>query len=452
MAARGRWRDGVLIASLLVAGAALCLYRLDRIPPRVSSDEYTTVVEAFEILHGKGPPLFGLDWKPMPALTTHATALLMRIVGPSLAGMRLLSVLLGLTAAVLLYGLLRHHCSAVAAWAAALLLLSNPWFLNFARSGWENGHAGTYWLLFTWCFLAALRDRRRRWLHCAGAGCALALSLYGYFSGRLLLVSWLLFLPAAAGATGRPWRDVAKVYGMILVIGALLFAPQVPAIGRNWDRFQQRVRTVSLFEANPGDHGYQSHTEMALSQLGRATRYLIAGSGLGNVHYSPPDRSPFHAALVPLLLLGLGRALWGWRTGLWWWLLLIVPIVSTQGLSITGDPNLARIAGVSVVFFWFIGYGIALVVDRFGTTYRRLAAVALALVTLGVSWQEWRYFNWWMQLPGVAVARGFGVDHRDYPRWREIQFERIARGERPVHVIEWERPEVREALLGEAGE
>jgi 4-amino-4-deoxy-L-arabinose transferase-like glycosyltransferase len=201
MGPRRRWVDALLLALLVGIGAGLCFHQLDRLPPRTNSDEYTTAVEIFEILHGTGPPLFGFDWKPMPALTTHATALIMRVVGPSLVALRLFSVLLGLLAAVLLYVVLRRQCSALVAFAAGLVLVSNPWFLNFARSGWENGHIGTYWLLFTCCFLAALNAPRRSWLYCAGAGVGLALSLYGYFSGRLLLVCWALFFLVAARAS-----------------------------------------------------------------------------------------------------------------------------------------------------------------------------------------------------------------------------------------------------------
>jgi hypothetical protein len=269
--------------------------------------------------------------------------------------------------------------------------------------------------------------------------------LYGYFSGRLLLVSWFLFLPVAAAI--YPWRETAKVYAAILVIGALLFAPQVPAIARDWDRFQQRVRVVSLLDANPRDHGYGSHVAMAAAQLRETVRYLIVGRGIGGVHYSPSGRPPFHPLLIPFLLIGLGRGLWRWRTGLWWWLLLVVPIVSTQGLSIASDPNLARLAGVCVVFFWFIGYGFAAIVESSNATYRRLAGVALVAFAIGVSVSEWRYFLAWMKSPAVAVARGGGVDYWDYPRWRQLQFERIEQGQRPIHVLEWERPEIRASLL-----
>jgi len=443
-----RWViEGACVALFLLIGAASRLYRLEEVPPRISADEYTTTAEVFEILHGKGPPLFGLDWKPMPALTSHATALLMRVVGPTILGMRLLSILLSLLAAALLYGLLRQSCSVAVAWATAVVLLSNPWFLNFSRSGWENIHVGTYWLLFTWCFFSGLRPGARRWLYHLGAGTALALSCYGYFTGRLIVFCWLLCLPLASVLSGRRWRHVLAAYALIAATATLVFAPQLPVTIRNWDSFQQRVITVSIFNVDPAAVGSNSRLSLAASQLWKTTQYLFVGAGIGGVHYAPTDRPPFHWALVPLLLIGMIRALLRWRVGLWWWLLLLVPIIATQGFSVVGDPNLARMAPTCVAFFWFIGYGAGAVADLANQRWRYAAGIILAVGAIAISGQEWRFFEQWMLSPGVANARGGGVDYRDYARWREIQFRRIAAGKSCVPVVEWERPEIREALL-----
>jgi 4-amino-4-deoxy-L-arabinose transferase-like glycosyltransferase len=445
---RHQWaREGMLVLLLLLIGGALRLYRLEEVPPRISADEYTTTCEIFQILHGQGPALFGLDWKPMPALTAHVTAFLMRIAGPTILGMRLLSILLSLLAAVLLFFLLRWSCSEGIAWCAALLLLSNPWFLNFSRSGWENIHVGTYWLLLTWCFFTGLQARRRAWLYYVGAGVALALSLYGYFAGRLVVLSWLLYFPAAKAVSGRPWREVAAAYAIIGLTAALLFAPQVPILVREWAYFQQRVSNVSLWSVEPAQFGYTSRTALAAGQLWKTTRYLFVGAGIGGVHYAPSGRPLFHVALVPFLLIGMGRALVRWRVGLWWWLLVLVPIVATQGLSAVGDPNLARMAATCVGFFWFIGYGAGAVAECVPVRWRRGLVLAFSVGALAISVQEWRFFEGWMLSPEVANARGGGVDYRDYARWQEIQFARIASGQPYVHVIDWARPEVRAALL-----
>jgi 4-amino-4-deoxy-L-arabinose transferase-like glycosyltransferase len=436
-----------LILVLLLIGGALRFERLNDLPPRLSDDEYTTTSEAFLVLHGKGPPLFGLDWKPMPALTTHVTALLMRIVGPTILGVRLLSILLSLAAAILLFAILRWSCSEGVAWCTALVLLSNPWFLNFSRSGWENLHVATYWLLFTWCFFRGLQAQRRQLLYHLGAGAALALSFYGYFTGRLVFVVWLLFFPVAKAVSGRRWCEIASAYAIITVTALLLFAPQVPSLARRWEFFQQRVNAVSLFRTDPTPLGYDSRTALAAHQLWKTSRYLIIGEGIGNVHYSPSDRPPFHPALIPFLLVGMGRALVRWRVGLWWWLLVLIPIIATQGLSVVGDPNLARMAATSVGFFWFIGYGAGAVADIVGERWRRGVVLAMAAGALAVSLQEWRFFEQWMLSPAVASARSAGVDYQDYTRWQEIQFQRIASGRPFISVVEWDRPEVRSALL-----
>ncbi|MEO8602707.1 MAG: glycosyltransferase family 39 protein [bacterium] len=440
---------GLLIALLVAAGTALRLYRLDTLPPRLAADEYTTALDVFEILHGSGPALFGLDWKPMPALTAHASAALMHATGPSILGLRLLSIVLSILAGVLLFIVLRWTCAPAVAWAAALALLADPWFLNFSRSNWENGHVAAYWLLFTWCFFSALRARRRMvWYGLAG-GAALALSCYGYFSGRLLLIAWLLYAPLAAAASGATRQRVRHVYALIGVTAAILFAPQVPVIVQQWDYFQQRVRNVSVFSAAAdGEAGSQGSSSAALiaAQLGVTLRYLTIGAPLGKCHYAPSDRPPYHLALVPLLLIGLVAGARRWRDGTWWWLLLAVPLIATQGLSIDA-PDLARLVVAAPVFFWFIGFGAQTLLDRLPERRRGQAGLALACGSALLAVIEWRYFVGWMSSPAVAVARGGGVDTNEFATWQALQYRRMAAGRRPVPVVEWERREVHDALL-----
>ena len=446
---RRRWVDGGLVALLVLVGTALRFYELESVPPRLSADEYTTALDVFEINAGKGPPLFGLDWKPMPALTSHLTAVLVRVTGPSILGLRLLSIVLSLVAALLLFVLLRWTCSPGVAFAAALSLLANPWFLNFSRSGWENAHVAAYWLAFSWCFFSGLRAERWAAVRFVAAGVALALSCYGYFTGRLLVAAWLLFLPVAAAVVRRSWRRVLGGYAITAATAVVLFAPQIPVLVRDWDGFQRRVSNVSLLNADPADQGYApgtSRTAMAADQLWRTVRYLTVGLEIGKVHYSPSARPPLHPILIPFLLLGLVAAAIHWRDGLWWWLLLGVSVTVTQALSV-GAPDLARLVVVCPILFWFIGYGAEVAVGWLPERLRSGATAALAVGALLLTLAEWRYFESWMLSDGVTVTRGGGVDYREYARWQTMQADRLARGRPPLPVVEWERPEVRQAVL-----
>jgi hypothetical protein len=150
--------------------------------------------------------------------------------------------------------------------------------------------------------------------------------------------------------------------------------------------------------------------------------------------------------VIPFLLLGLVAAAVHRRDGLWWWLLLGVAVVVTQGLSI-GAPDLARLVVACPILFWFVGYGAEMAVRGLHPRLRVGTTVALACGALLLAAVEWRYFESWMLSDGVTVTRGGGVDYREYVRWQAMQADRLAHGRPPLPVVEWERPEVRETVL-----
>jgi hypothetical protein len=180
--------------------------------------------------------------------------------------------------------------------------------------------------------------------------------------------------------------------------------------------------------------------------LWRTVRYLTIGLEIGKVHYSPSMRPPLHPVLIPFLLLGLVAAAVSWRDGLWWWLSLAVPLVATQGLSI-GAPDLARLVVVCPILFWFVGYGAETFVRWLPRHLRGGATVAIVAGAVLLAVAEWRYYESWMLSDAVSLARGGGVDHREYSRWQAMEQDRLARGRPPLPVVEWERQEVRQAVL-----
>ena len=110
---------------LLIGLAAIALvpriWQLGSTPDVFFFDECDNTFNAIQILAGRGPGLFGLDWKPQPALAVHLIAASLRLMGASVAAVRLPSAILGALAVPLLFVVARRLTGPWPAAAAALM-------------------------------------------------------------------------------------------------------------------------------------------------------------------------------------------------------------------------------------------------------------------------------------------------------------------------------------------
>ena len=198
-APRRRWGRVVcdVLPILLVLGVALFarLWHIADFPANLSCDEGDNLREIYQIIERGKPPLFGLDWKPQPAMSQHMAAGAVRVLGdPSgrylerfesaktpearrvvldewrgdlsdfddVFALRFNSAVLSVLAIALFYLLARRTVSGPAALVAMFLLAVNPAFLNFSRSGWENVHIALAMFLAVWG-VSRLVERRGPW-------------------------------------------------------------------------------------------------------------------------------------------------------------------------------------------------------------------------------------------------------------------------------------------------
>src|SRR5262249_17852888 len=152
-------------------------------------DECDNLVNVYQILRGRGPGFFGLDWKPQPAASVYLLSVAMRL-GMSIVTLRLPAALLSVAALIPFYMLLRRTVVAPAALLATWLLATDVWYLHFSRAGWEN--IETCLPLLAGALLIGDGTRTGRLLPFVGAGVCAAGGAYGYFGGRAVLPTLLV--------------------------------------------------------------------------------------------------------------------------------------------------------------------------------------------------------------------------------------------------------------------
>jgi len=157
---------------LLILGLALVvrLYKIDVIPPHLTSDEAALGYNAYSVLktgrdeYGSLFPIifksFG-DYKP--GLYVYFTVPTVGIFGLNEFSVRLVSVLAGVLAVFVLYEIVKRLTqNSNLALIASFVLSLNPWHIFFSRGAWEVNLSLTLTLLGILFFLFSLK--KEKWL------------------------------------------------------------------------------------------------------------------------------------------------------------------------------------------------------------------------------------------------------------------------------------------------
>lgn len=249
-----RW-DWLILAVLLLLGAALRFYKLGEVPPGFQFDEAFNAIDAEQVLAGNRP-LFLPANGGREVLYTYFQAGLGALLGLTPYTLRLASALWGIAAVgatyVMLRAMLRRNGRAVAGFTALALAVSY-WHLHFSHYGIRvitmpvilSAIFGTYWAATH----AARPGRRVFWFVTAGA--LAGLSVYANPTGRfvpfvLAAYTAVLLIRHPAERRLRPHSAL----GGLLVTGAVAFAVFLPlgiTFLRHPDFFFGHASEVSVF-------------------------------------------------------------------------------------------------------------------------------------------------------------------------------------------------------------
>jgi hypothetical protein len=299
----------ILLFFILLATAAIRLWRLESIPPGFTHDEAAHGHDAAAILHGARPLYQTVGYGREP-LYDYGVAALMGLLGPTGNALRWASVLFGLLTLSLTFAWVRLVFDAPTALAALALQAASFWSLSVSRQALRSGLLPVLFVAAVYFFWRWIRSAQhpRRW-HVGLCAVFVGATLYTYLPARVLWVLFPAFLVYLAffqrALFNRVWR-----LALLAVLAGLLLATPLFVYLRAHPGLEQRLDMLDapLLALRNGDVSVV--LDRARSAL---AAFLVPGQGDDFLAYAIPGRPFFDPLTGALFLAGLGVCLARWR-------------------------------------------------------------------------------------------------------------------------------------------
>lgn len=458
-AAPAQWRRALPWLPLLVVAFGLYAWRVETNPPGFYLDEASISYNAYSISldgrdeHGVAWPLFFQTWDATVAVNpayVYLLAAVFKIFGPSIVAARLLSLVVGFAAAMLLGAVAgRATGNRWVPWLVAATALSTPWLFEVSRLVFEVA-------LFPLVLVSALLVIERvhakpswsPWEIGALAG-LLGLLTYTYTIGRLLgpLLAFGLIV-FASRTRARSIVATWMLFGLALVPALVFNINNAGALGARADLLGYIRPGMSVIDIGAQ---FLNH---ALANLD-ARRMLLIGDP--NIRHHVPVTGSILAATLILAIVGLDRVVHGGYRDPWTRYVVYGLVASLIPASLTVDDfHTLRLIAFPIFLLLLAGLGVRSLAE--GPAERRLTLVGLVALTLvqGVAFQVqfWRYgpdrggaFD--AAFPGVfeaALATGASPiylrDRGDLPGYIEAYWYGALRGMDRVSFVRLKSDEV----------
>lgn len=250
-AASPEWAGGrielVAIAALTVAAAVPRLIALDSIPPGLHGDEAWTGLEALRVISDGSIGVWSPSAFGQPTGPFYWTAVVLSILEPSVASIRMSIALLGvltIPAAFLFYRVL--FGPKVALLGAAFLVVSF-WHIQYSRIAFPVASLPLIeTMAFATLFLALQRDRL--WIYFL-AGALLGLGFFSYLPYPFTVVGVAVFVAVWAfrkAFSRYPMRDILFRVGVLAFGGLLTGGPLLLFLAANPENYESYARLTLI--------------------------------------------------------------------------------------------------------------------------------------------------------------------------------------------------------------
>jgi len=417
-----RWRawELMLVCVIAALGFSLLAYRVADIPPGFHGDEAESGLQALQILNGEVQSLISVGWYHLPMMSFAWPSVSMAILGDTIFGLRMSSVVIGTLTLIAFYPLVRLLFDRTTALLATFLLAVSHPFIALNRLGINYTHTTLFQVVTFYFLLRGLIFRK--WWDFAVSGLFLGAGLYLYYASRLVPFIVLGYLACAAlarrGFLQRYWGGMA----VLCLAAIVIFAPMgAYFIGHPWHFMSRTLHVFALGDQGWVDTAYPQ-SNPASTLLAQAARVLplfnYGGDTSGQYGYKGPMLD-FVTSI--LFVLGIGYSTTRASRPrhlfllIWFWATLIV-----GGMLTLPAPFVPRLAGLLPVPCIFAAVALRRSADVFTESWgaRRstnvVIGVVLALVLGTAAVLNYRtYFSdylktiqgWAMREPATAIAR-----------------------------------------------
>jgi len=214
----GHWS---LVIGLVVA-FGVALYRLGDVPNSMWGDEGAFWWWVRDLAQGVPANPFDLGvYGAFPVMGSLYQSLWVRMFGPTVWAWRLGSVVAGVLTIVPLFFLTRRLLGTRVAWSAVALMVSLPYFLAYARIGFNSIQPLLPITLGLWLVVEAAQRHSRTLAYLSGVACGMASLTYmsGHVGLVLVMLVWLFLF-----VSRRPLRRTLLGLAFCLVLGWLFAA------------------------------------------------------------------------------------------------------------------------------------------------------------------------------------------------------------------------------------
>lgn len=218
--------DAICILALFALAIGIGAYRLTDIPAGWITDEGPFWETARRLALGEETPsFFGVGVFTFPISSSYFQSWIMRWAGVNLWGWRFASVVAASLTIIPLYLLVNELFNRQVAVVANAMMIVNPFFLAFARLGYNNSQAMFPVTLAVYFLVLAIRRNSRFYLWLAGL--TAGLGFYTYFAAWLGLVVLVIALAFLAILYRLNFRASLVPLSIIVAGMLIVFFPRV---------------------------------------------------------------------------------------------------------------------------------------------------------------------------------------------------------------------------------
>jgi sugar lactone lactonase YvrE len=267
-----------------------------------------------------------------------------------------------------------------------------------------------------------------------GFGAALALLLYGYFSGRTVVIAFLAYLPFVLwwrwrGTSPNGWRRPLAGTLIAGLVCTLLFLPMAVVAFQNLTKFTSRTDSVFILN-HPREPGETAVDVLAQQAWTTIRSFVLMDTVTGEGRYKRDGMTWLDPLSASLFLVGLLLAVRRGRATALWWCLLVIPLGLTQIFS-QGIPDGARALAAVAPMYFFAALTIDAIITQRWLRGQVVQVVIVAIVSITALLNAETYVSW-MGSPHAQAVRQPSIPSAEFSRWRDFQLQRLRAGDNIV--------------------